>query len=302
MPNGKLIIPVYLNQRVVFDMLASLEDGFAHMYSVQTSKTEGANEGKAIEAGIGVNNIFSLLSVKLQGSGKKETSNTNVSSRSEERVHTPTSLFTTLLDKLEGLDVINDIASLESIEQINTGTFVRFSGRLSQNPITVWLEAFSKIMEIMKVFQPEQQQGGGKNKGKGSAQSRNADPTMVQIQSLLTTIKSSEPYDILCKIHNNDSEKAVIQVSNGFFTNKNTNEIIDGNFTVLGKIVKVASDDDPINLLRNTNLSFLNRTLLGQFNSIPGLSEIMEQGIELPELNVIVSGNAILVIPIAIYT
>lgn len=139
MPDEKLIIPVYLNQSVVFNMLASLEDGFAHMYSIQTSKTEEANEGKAVEAGLGVNNIFSLLSVKLHGSGKKETSNTNVSNRSEERVHTPTSLFTSLLGKLEGLDVINDITSLEDIKQINTGTFVSFSGRLSQNPVTVWL-------------------------------------------------------------------------------------------------------------------------------------------------------------------
>ncbi len=302
MSNEKLIIPVYLNQRVVFDMLASLEDGFAHMYSIQTSKTEAANEGTAIDAGIGANNIFSLLSVKLQGTLKKEASNSNVSNRSEERVHTPTSLFTALLEKLQALKVINNLDSLQGIEQIKTGTFVRFSGRFSQNPLTIWLEAFSKIMEIMKVFQPDSQQGGERSKNKNARQARNADPTLAQIQSLLTTIKSSEPYDILCKIENNDSEKAVIQVSNSFFTNKNTNEIIDGTFTVLGKIVKIACEEDPINLLRNTNLSFLNRTLLDKFNDIPGIGEILECGIALPELNVIVSGNAILVIPIAIYT
>ena len=301
MPNQKLIIPVYLNQRIVFDMLASLEDGFAHMYSLQTSKTERIDEGKSVDAGIGVNNIFSLLSVKLQGSAKKEDSNTRVNSRSEERVHTPTSLFTTLLEKLEELNIIHDITSQEEIDKVAPGNFVRFSGRLSQNPLTIWLEAFSKIMEIMKIFQSDSQQEGGKGKNKGGAPKCNTDPTMVQIQSLLATIKSSEPYDVICKINNNDFTKAVVQVSNGFFTNKNTNEIIDGDFTILGKVVKLAHGDDPINLLRNTNLSFLNRTLLKQFQHIPGIDEITRHGIELPEMNVIIS-EALLIIPIAIYT
>jgi hypothetical protein len=279
-------------------MLAALEDGFAQMYSLQTIKTEEKNEEKSTVSGIGLSNIFSLFSVEFKGtSGKKDNDSTS-SNRSEDKIHTPTSLFTKLLDKLEDLDAIIDIHSLDNGNKNFEDKFVRFSGRLSQNPITAWLEAFSKIMEIMNIFQRENKPY---EKIKNSKK-LNPDPTIQQIQSLLTTLKSSDPYDILCKIENSDSSSAVMQVSNRFFTNNNTNEIIDGNFTIIGKIVKFANNDDPINLLRNTNLSFLKVDMIEKISKFSETNDITNSGVELPKLNIIVSGNAILVIPIAIYT
>ena len=36
--NNKLTIPIYLNTKIVFDMLATIEDGFAEVKNVQTSR------------------------------------------------------------------------------------------------------------------------------------------------------------------------------------------------------------------------------------------------------------------------
>lgn len=35
---NKLTIPIYLNTKIVFDMLATIEDGFADVKNIQTSK------------------------------------------------------------------------------------------------------------------------------------------------------------------------------------------------------------------------------------------------------------------------
>ena len=46
---NKLIILIYLNTKIVFDMLATIEDGFAKVKNVQTSrnKNRGAEIGRA---------------------------------------------------------------------------------------------------------------------------------------------------------------------------------------------------------------------------------------------------------------
>ena len=68
-----LVIPIYLNQRTVFDMLAMLEDGFSHLETVQTSRKRGSTTEGGGEAEIGASNIFALLGVSLKGHlrGKK---------------------------------------------------------------------------------------------------------------------------------------------------------------------------------------------------------------------------------------
>ena len=48
---NKLTIPIYLNTKIVFDMLATIEDGFAKVKNVQTSKNK--NREDDIGANIG---------------------------------------------------------------------------------------------------------------------------------------------------------------------------------------------------------------------------------------------------------
>lgn len=37
---SKLTIPIYLNTKIVFDMLATIEDGFSEVKNIQTSKSK----------------------------------------------------------------------------------------------------------------------------------------------------------------------------------------------------------------------------------------------------------------------
>ena len=65
---NKLTIPIYLNTKIVFDMLATIEDGFAEVKNVQTSKSK--NRENDIETNIGSNNLFAFLNVGIHGNHK----------------------------------------------------------------------------------------------------------------------------------------------------------------------------------------------------------------------------------------
>ena len=74
---------------------------------------------------------------------------------------------------------------------------------------------------------------------------------------------------------------------------------MDGKFKVLGKIAKVCGEDEKIDLLRNTSLSLFKESLLGEMLS--GFNADSNQDINIGNLQTIVQGPALLIIPIAIY-
>lgn len=65
MKEPNLIIPHYLNQKIVFDMLAIIEDGFSTMSTVNVSKKQNIEHGAELAGEIGTSNIFSLFNIKL---------------------------------------------------------------------------------------------------------------------------------------------------------------------------------------------------------------------------------------------
>jgi len=65
-----LNIPIYLNQRVVFDMLASIEDGFSQFSTISTSSEKSSLSSGEASAEIGTSNVFAFLGVKLRGALK----------------------------------------------------------------------------------------------------------------------------------------------------------------------------------------------------------------------------------------
>ncbi|WP_043029548.1 DUF6414 family protein, partial [Streptococcus equi] len=123
---NKLTIPIYLNTKIVFDMLATIEDGFADVKNVQTSKNK--NREDDIEANIGTNNLFAFLNVGIRG--KHKSGSNNEETIVEERTHTPVSLFQQLKGQLDNAKLIN-----RDIKNLNIGDFVEIQGTLKNNPV-----------------------------------------------------------------------------------------------------------------------------------------------------------------------
>ena len=79
------------------------------------------------------------------------------------------------------------------------------------------------------------------------------------------------------------------------------NEIIDGNYKVLGKITNIikSKEDEGINLLRNTSLSLMKESLLKEV--MTSLTESPDFNIDSSNVNTVIGYPALQIIPIAIY-
>lgn len=101
----KLTIPIYLNTKIVFDMLATIEDGFSEVRNVQTSNSKSKED--ETNADIGVSNVFSLLQIGFTGNRKRTNNDEQVIT--EEKTHTTVSLFQKLKSALEENKYIKQI-------------------------------------------------------------------------------------------------------------------------------------------------------------------------------------------------
>ncbi len=140
---SKLTIPLYLNTKVVFDMIATIEDGFSEVKNIQTSKSK-SNEENA-EANIGTKNLFALFSVGMKGNLKSGSNKDQTII--EEKTHTTASLFQKLKARLEDANLIN-----RNDEEFAIGDFIEIQGNLKANPLIDMLSALKELMDLINLF------------------------------------------------------------------------------------------------------------------------------------------------------
>lgn len=124
-------------------MLATIEDGFADVKNVQTSKNK--NQVNDLETNIGTNKLFAFLNIGVR-ENHKDTSNDG-ETIIEERTHTPVSLFQQLKEQLEDAKFIN-----RDINNLNIGDFVEVQGTLKNNPVIDMLSGFKEIITLVNLF------------------------------------------------------------------------------------------------------------------------------------------------------
>ena len=80
------------------------------------------------------------------------------------------------------------------------------------------------------------------------------------------------------------------------------NEIIDGQYRVIGKITKVIVDpNSSISLLRNTSFSLMRQSMLDSLFVGFKSSEVQDAGMVIPDISTTVTGPAVMILPIAIF-
>ncbi|MEK4172988.1 hypothetical protein MHI22_15980 [Lysinibacillus sp. FSL L8-0312] len=282
-------VTTYLNQNVVFDLLAVIEDGFAQVTNLNVTNTDGKNTNSSIngEAGFGLYGIKTKIKAAM-GVEKKSLEEKN---SSEEKVHTPTSLFAKLLSYLEENQLINDIEEQGNLDNLASGSFVRFNSKLEKNPLIALLESIEQMMVLAMTFQPAKKS----NKKDGNQE------ILKQVKSMRNSLMENDNMDLICTINEEESLKAVLPVYLNYFIHKNTNEIIDGNYTVFGKVVKVVTNDqDEINLFRNTAFKLFQQQALDSL--LQSMNTGLDEQLDFPNIVSRISKPAILVIPIAIYS
>ena len=280
---NKLTIPIYLNTKIVFDMLATIEDGFSEVKNIQTSKSRSAED--EVEANIGTSNLFAFLSVGIRGNMKSGCNDGQTVI--EEKTHTTVSLFQRLKSQLEDEKLIN-----REVEKLEIGDFVEIQGVLKTNPLIDILSGLKELMTLANLFSDKPKSNQSKKDKLMSDNKFNA-----QIEGLINGLQADGKKDIICE---SAGLKVILPTDENYFLNNNMSEVTDGNYKILGKVVQICKIDGEISLLRNTVFSRLQLDKMKEFQDVfndPSLSQFVGEG----GITTTIQAPVIMIIPIAIY-
>lgn len=297
-------IPIYLNQQIVFDLLAIIDDGLSDVTTIKTSVTGSERKNTSAEAGVGISNLLSLVGVSFGGRVKAENesdSGQHVES-SEKKVHTPSSLFSKLRTNLKKQGLVNEITTIEDFNQLESGMFVEFKAVLSKNPLIDSLERILQLMEMALPFSEESEATPHvKGKRKDTQKSTQNEVVLNKLKGLTAELNKSNSIEVFGEITETEIN-AVLSAKADYFINQNIEELIDGEYRIFGKVIRTISSEstDSINLLRKTSFGLLNKAFIESFCSIFG--EVEESGFEISEIITEIKSPAIQIIPITIFT
>lgn len=289
----RLIIPVYINEKVVLDMLAIIEDGFSMVSQINYTEHKENNSSQRVNAEISTSStlLSKLLKIDVSGglshAGKMDKDSNII----KEKVHTNVSL----LSKFRQFLVENKILKKDlDFSEIQLGDFIEIKGKLQKNPLITWLDSFLSLFRVVDIFSEKASLG---NRTQAKKIKENENEIVKQIKAFSDELKHSGTIDFILS---DAKGTAVLSVQEKYLSNDNISEIIGGHFKVLGKVIYVCKDNaENIDLLRKTSLSILNDASLDDI-----LSELKNDDMkefDLPELNTKIKGPAVIVIPIAIY-
>lgn len=156
------IVPVYLNQKFVFDLLAMLQDGISTVTTVTQSSADSVTDQNRVSAGFGLGAALStLIKVGVSGDMSSQNSSDESTTSTEERVYTPASLFFRLRNLLNQKGYIQ--STFENFPR--PGDFIEFEGSLRRNPMIETLDTFYEIGELATSFNENSRSNPQKGKG-----------------------------------------------------------------------------------------------------------------------------------------
>lgn len=285
------MVPVYINEKIVLDMLAIIKDGFSMVSQVNSLEQKESTSSQTGSANASTSLLNKLLKIDL----KAEISHTGNVGESEnisrEKVHTNVSLlskFRTTLDEEKLLDTSSDISNMK------IGSFIELKGELQKNPLIDYMDKIVDIFRMIDIFSEEPALGNKKNT---SIQKKKESQMIKQIKEFSDELKHSGTVDFILS---GSTGTIVLSAQEQYLANDNISEILGGKFKVLGKVIAICKDDsESIDLLRKTTLSILTDEMLADI--FAGFENEDMKQFNLPKLVTKIKGPAMIVIPIAIY-
>lgn len=308
--SSDLCVPIYLNQKIVFDMLAMIEDGFSQVNTLRTSTSDNDVQKSGYGGSFGIS-PFSFLGISFGGEKSSEEGSLEQQESLMEKVHTPASLFSKLRSLLDSESLLTKIEAIEDLGRLSSGQLVEFKAVLRKNPLFEYVDTFKQILDLAALF-PEEQEQQQVNKQKGNkprsqgarktGQISNKDlPIYQQMQELRNALTQNGSLEIIGEMLDVPTSKAVLSTSLDCFIGEDSSEIIDGEFRVLGKAVRILPSDSTgsINLLRKTAFGRFNSNMFEELEKL--FTDVQDEDINLPEFTVEVKAPTIQVIPVSIF-
>jgi hypothetical protein len=288
-----LIVPVYLNQRIVFDMIAMLEGGISTVTRISSMESSAKGDDRRYGAAFGLSQaLSSLLKIDISGNRLQKKDDSMAIKKDVERVHTPSSLMQSLRTRLKEEKRVTPV---EKTYEPEAGHIVEFTAFLRRNPLIQTLDAFVGLMDLAIIFTDNKKQPGAR-KGESDENTK----TRKQMEKFLQILRSGDTVDIVSDALES-GHRAVITLEQEYLSDPTMSDLVDGQFNVLGKIIRVVPDaNNAISLFRKSALSAMPKALLEQtFSPFSKLSK--EQGFSIPDLEWDISGPVIHVLPISIF-
>jgi hypothetical protein len=304
--SNKYPIPLYLNEQYVFDILAKMEDGFSYLETVKTARSEQADKSLKYSGEFGIKNALAFIGISLGGekTGKEQTAGSQEGTK--EKVHTPSSLFAKMRERLDNeKEVISS-----NLHTTKPGDFVEFKVVLRKNPLIDALEVFQSLGKLIVAVTGYQQNQSPQKPTRNPNQPKPKAPevsdkgvanTLQLIDDLLGQLNSSEIVDLIGTSVAEKYINVIILVDRSFLGDSSLSSLVDGEYTVLGKVTRNISvgNEEKIDLLRNNALGKMQAEALSPL--VDSFKNANQFGIKLPEIITEIEGPALQVIPIAIF-
>lgn len=253
---------------------------------------------KIVDASLGTSNALSFLGVSI---GAKLGASVEQDGKSEQqltktKIHTPTSLFHKYRRYLIEQDLLIRITNETELNSIAPGYFIEMSASLEENPLTAYFASLlelvtSPVMRLVKLNQEKQNNQGGANR-------KSNDKLAKEIIPFLQSMIDEKSNDLIAKDVSIEELKVLLATQEKYFMEGWRKDIIDGEFVIIGKVIKIVlNQNESISLAHHGLLKFFHEnTKQDLLSSLSGL----EETIKLPEPQMSLSSPAMKVYPIAI--
>lgn len=291
----KLTLPIYLNQKYVFDLLAIVDDGFSQVETIKTGQNTQATDKDNLKGEVGLSNVFAFLKFGISGNISSENSDQTSKEVSKEKIHTPNSLFSKLRSYLHE----NNIVATSNYLSLKTGDFIEVKLSLRKNPLIDTLDGFSSLMKMALLFEDKPPSTTNKHNPKPTKSENHK--VLDQLDSMSSQLKEEGNLDLIGTSVDDEKFQVVLTLDKAYMGALSIADIADGQFFVLGKVTRVIPEksDESVNLLRKTSLSRINNTLLEQMLS--GFKNLDEHGIKNQDIETEIKPPVIQLIPIAVF-
>lgn len=290
---------------MMISFLAALEDGVSYDANVHTrtdKQTKATREGTA---GLKLPSVLAVLPFDLRGRLAGEDTAGSSEEMNIVRRHTEASLFNKLRNALLDLNAIVsiDIHNTDSWRKLRPGDLAEVSGETRRNPLTEVLTLFSRLMPIVMATQqaPQVQQRQGQAKKQATQKPQETsefDLGVRMFQWLREDLEAAHTQDILFSLNNTAKTNLILTMSQDFGTGRTLDDLLGAELTVLGKVTRVLTGEQRVNLLRRSAMSYMSdnaalELLQGVANSPGSNLQINTTEVTAPSLQIL---------PMAIFT
>lgn len=295
----ELLYPIYLNVPMMISFVATMDGGYSLEKVWKESKNLSGEMAGELEGEAGLPAMVSWLAhASLKASGNIDG---KLGKAEESQIvfkHTEASLFMRLRHELrrQGRIISLDACDEEHWQQITPFSFVEISGEIHRTPINEIVQLSKRLMPIVVQSLPPTKDD--KNNIPALSSDQQSLLTNISIvQAIVADLESSPLSDVIIKHEGQWEKVAVLNLSTQVLPLSDQELLHCGNVRVIGKITRVLTKKDSINLYRRSILGIAAQSLSTQLAQ----SLISTPDVKIKLESPTVDYPAVEVLPMAIY-